>query len=180
MAAGSSAQRPAEVAALIRNQRLEECLPYLQEVISDLRAPVAVVQSIEASGKGVRAMQAGPSSCMQLMPMQLPQGSVCGLQAFAEDQLVFREPVLVGVQHAANRDCARVCSSCFRFIGSLEAQLSLVLSQQLPGLGQAGALSGCSADTCSCRRLTMLVALLQVTWPACRLQSALRCQQRCS
>ena len=63
------------------------------------------------------------------------------MQAFEEDQLIFREQALVGAQHTANRACAHVCSHCCAFVGSIEAQLSLCLAEQLPGLSGAGTAS---------------------------------------
>ena len=84
MAAGS-AERPAEVEALIRNQPLQECRPYLQAVICDLGAPVDVGQSSEASGKGLFAARVRPClPCMaqpaDLWAAQLPAAGLQALQ----------------------------------------------------------------------------------------------------
>jgi hypothetical protein len=49
---------------------------------------------------------------------------VTPLQAFAEEDVIFEEPALVGAQHTANRDDALVCSHCFRFIGSIGIQIA--------------------------------------------------------
>ncbi|CAM6129140.1 unnamed protein product [Calypogeia fissa] len=49
---------------------------------------------------------------------------------FKEDELVLREPKLVGAQHTANKADALVCSFCFQYIGSLELQIGRRL---LPG-----------------------------------------------
>lgn len=45
-------------------------------------------------------------------------------QDFAPEELVFREPPLVGAQHTVNRADALVCSRCFTIMGSIEKQLA--------------------------------------------------------
>ena len=67
-------------------------------------------------------------------------------QDFAEDELVFKEQPLVGAQHAGNKSAALVCSHCFRFLGSIQAQISHCLAQ-LPGLSGAKGERSC-AEPC--------------------------------
>ena len=100
------AERPAEVAALIRNQTLEECLPSLSQVrwptvwracatanttqvtsclqvVSELGAAVEVRQSSVAPGKGVFALQVCPSGLDHLVSLWLltpPWSAVRGTQ----------------------------------------------------------------------------------------------------
>ena len=51
------------------------------------------------------------------------------LQDFGEGSVLIAEPRLVGIQHTSNRTGALVCSHCFRFIGSVELQIGLQLTQ---------------------------------------------------
>ncbi|XP_024391830.1 histone-lysine N-methyltransferase ATXR2 isoform X1 [Physcomitrium patens] len=43
---------------------------------------------------------------------------------FEAEELVLREPPLVGAQHSRNKRDAIVCSNCFRYVGSIELQLA--------------------------------------------------------
>ena len=61
------------------------------------------------------------------------------LQAFEADVLVFKEPPLVGAQHAANKADALVCSRCFSMIGSLEQQMA----HRLLSMESTGELHAC-------------------------------------
>ena len=55
------------------------------------------------------------------------------LQVFEEDELILREAPLVGVQHYDNKRQVLVCSHCFRFVGSIEAQIAWRLAAQPMG-----------------------------------------------
>lgn len=45
-------------------------------------------------------------------------------QDLKADALIFKEPPLVGAQHAANKADALVCSRCFSMLGSIEQQIA--------------------------------------------------------
>ncbi|KAI4322559.1 hypothetical protein L6164_022240 [Bauhinia variegata] len=48
---------------------------------------------------------------------------VYAVKDFKEEELVLKDPMLVGVQHSSNKIDCFVCSFCFRFIGSIEHQI---------------------------------------------------------
>ena len=56
----------------------------------------------------------------------------------------------MGVQHTGNKAAVRVCSRCFCFVGSIEAQLGLCLAAQLPGLPPGDALCKCTGTAHGC------------------------------
>jgi len=53
------------------------------------------------------------------------KGHLCPAeQDFTEEEVLFREPPLVGALHAASRAAASACGHCFRHIGSVELQIA--------------------------------------------------------
>ncbi|KAI4319842.1 hypothetical protein MLD38_033395 [Melastoma candidum] len=64
-------------------------------------------------------------------------------QDFAEGELIFRDQMLFGCQHPSNKIECMVCSSCFRFIGTVEQQIGRRLYLQSLGLSSS---HGCDAD----------------------------------
>ncbi|KAL0917397.1 hypothetical protein M5K25_012453 [Dendrobium thyrsiflorum] len=53
---------------------------------------------------------------------------------FEEEELIFKDQILVAAQHSSNKVDCFVCSSCFRFIGSVELQIGRKLYLQSLGL----------------------------------------------
>ncbi|XWS54312.1 hypothetical protein CRYUN_Cryun10bG0079500 [Craigia yunnanensis] len=54
---------------------------------------------------------------------------------FEEEQLIFKDQMLVGAQHPSNKIDCLVCSYCFKFIGSIEQQIGRKLYLKTLGLG---------------------------------------------
>ncbi|XVF66967.1 hypothetical protein PTKIN_Ptkin10aG0082400 [Pterospermum kingtungense] len=54
---------------------------------------------------------------------------------FEEEQLIFKDQMLVGAQHPSNKIDCLVCSYCFKFIGSIELQIGRKLYLKSLGLG---------------------------------------------
>ena len=65
----------------------------------------------------------GLDSCTQDMP-SWRWALRLHVQDFVPEELVFREPPLVGAQHTVNCADALVCSRCFTMVGSIEKQLA--------------------------------------------------------
>ncbi|KAH7576775.1 hypothetical protein JRO89_XS01G0145900 [Xanthoceras sorbifolium] len=65
---------------------------------------------------------------------------------FEEGELVLKDPILVGMQHSSNKFDCLVCSSCFRFVGSIELQIGRKLYFQSIGVSANG---GCDGETFS-------------------------------
>ncbi|BBN16381.1 protein MpATXR10 [Marchantia polymorpha subsp. ruderalis] len=67
-------------------------------------------------------------------------------KVFDQDELVLREPKLVGAQHEHNKADALVCSFCFQYIGSMELQIGRRLlskgDESAHDLKETGSLSG--------------------------------------
>ncbi|CAN0896976.1 Histone-lysine N-methyltransferase ATXR2 [Linum grandiflorum] len=59
---------------------------------------------------------------------------VCADMDFEEEELVFRDQMLVGIQHSSNKIDCLVCGFCFRYIGSIELQVGRKLYLQSLGL----------------------------------------------
>ncbi|KAJ1698168.1 hypothetical protein LUZ63_006680 [Rhynchospora breviuscula] len=53
---------------------------------------------------------------------------------FKEEELILKDRMLVGAQHTSNKVDCIVCSYCFRFIGSIEAQIGRRLYLQSLGI----------------------------------------------
>ncbi|XP_071723211.1 histone-lysine N-methyltransferase ATXR2-like [Rutidosis leptorrhynchoides] len=67
---------------------------------------------------------------------------------FKEGELILKDQMLVGIQHASNRMECFVCSYCFKFIGSIELQMGRRLYFQNI-IGPASSNNGCGASTSS-------------------------------
>ena len=135
------------------------------EALMTVSAPVAqltagrgleVKDAGEYRGKGVFALQVSwpcqpPPTGHQLPASPPPRelatllsqpGAISSVQHFGEGDVLFTEPPLCAIQHSTNRQEAWVCSHCFRFIGSVEAQLARLLLA-LQGVGGS---DGASSD----------------------------------
>ncbi|XP_012086380.1 histone-lysine N-methyltransferase ATXR2 isoform X2 [Jatropha curcas] len=58
---------------------------------------------------------------------------------FKEQELILKDPMLVGIQHPSNKIDCLVCSFCFQFIGSIEQQIGRKLYLQNLGLSASNA-----------------------------------------
>ncbi|XVE66312.1 hypothetical protein DITRI_Ditri08aG0070600 [Diplodiscus trichospermus] len=54
---------------------------------------------------------------------------------FEKEQLIFKDQMLVGIQHPSNKIDCLVCSYCFKFIGSIEQQIGRKLYLKAVGVG---------------------------------------------
>ncbi|KAL8167569.1 hypothetical protein V2J09_009068 [Rumex salicifolius] len=54
--------------------------------------------------------------------------------ALEEEDLIFKDQMIVGFQHSSNKIDCHVCSFCFRFLGSIELQIGRKLYLQEMGL----------------------------------------------
>ncbi|KAF3325646.1 histone-lysine N-methyltransferase ATXR2 isoform X1 [Carex littledalei] len=60
--------------------------------------------------------------------------AVFASREFKEGELILKDQMLVGAQHSSNKVDCLVCSYCFRFIGSVEAQIGRRLYLQSLGI----------------------------------------------
>ncbi|PPR86133.1 hypothetical protein GOBAR_AA34556 [Gossypium barbadense] len=65
---------------------------------------------------------------------------------FEEEQLIFKDEMLVGVQHPSNKIDCLVCSYCFKFIGSIEKQIGRKLYLKTLGIGNSSH-NGCQRNS---------------------------------
>ncbi|TYH86086.1 hypothetical protein ES332_D01G017800v1 [Gossypium tomentosum] len=65
---------------------------------------------------------------------------------FEEEQLIFKDEMLVGVQHPSNKIDCLVCSYCFKFIGSIEKQIGRKLYLKTIGIGNSSR-NGCQSNS---------------------------------
>ncbi|KAE8679974.1 Histone-lysine N-methyltransferase ATXR2 [Hibiscus syriacus] len=65
---------------------------------------------------------------------------------FEEEELVFKDQMLVGAQHPSNKIDCLVCSYCFKFIGSIEQQIGRRFYLKTLGIGISSH-NGCESNS---------------------------------
>ncbi|XP_039040385.1 histone-lysine N-methyltransferase ATXR2-like [Hibiscus syriacus] len=65
---------------------------------------------------------------------------------FEEEELIFKDQMLVGAQHPSNKIDCLVCSHCFKFIGSIEKQIGRILYLKTLGIGVSSH-NGCESNS---------------------------------
>ncbi|BDA42304.1 probable SET and MYND domain-containing protein 5 [Coccomyxa sp. Obi] len=98
-------------------QALPEDARQAQQLLQPLPSHLAASYFHEVIGK------LGESIEVRLASQEKGRGLFAS-KDFAEEELIFKEPPLVGAQHTSNRADALVCSHCFSFIGSIGIQIA--------------------------------------------------------
>ncbi|KAL3635496.1 Histone-lysine N-methyltransferase atxr2 [Castilleja foliolosa] len=93
-------QFPDQISALLSPPPLSQVQEYFDALVAERQCSGLRVKSESEHGKGVY-----------------------NELDFQEDDLILKDQMLAGAQHSSNKIDCLVCSSCFRFIGSIELQI---------------------------------------------------------
>lgn len=111
---------------------MEDASSPLDAQVDALLAPLSLAEEAAYFG-GLQAAGAAPGLAVR----RCAAGKgLFACRAFAAGDVVLREAPLVAIQQAANRPAALVCARCFRYVGSVEAQIAARL------VGKPGAPAG--------------------------------------
>ncbi|GMJ05540.1 histone-lysine N-methyltransferase ATXR2, SET DOMAIN PROTEIN 36 [Hibiscus trionum] len=112
-----------QIAALLRPPSPPLVQEYFEQLISKRRCQGIKVKQNGEFGKGVFAET-----------------------DFGEEELIFKDQMLVGGQHPSNKIDCLVCSYCFKFIGSIEQQIGRRLYLKTLGIGISSH-NGCESNS---------------------------------
>ncbi|KAL4312021.1 hypothetical protein GQ457_01G001410 [Hibiscus cannabinus] len=112
-----------QIAALLRPPSPPLIQEYFEQLISKRRCQGIKVKQNGEFGKGVFADT-----------------------DFEEEELIFKDQMLVGAQHPSNKIDCLVCSYCFKFIGSVEQQIGRRLYLKTLGIGNSSH-NGCESNS---------------------------------
>ncbi|KAK8985312.1 hypothetical protein V6N11_068577 [Hibiscus sabdariffa] len=112
-----------QIAALLRPPSPPLVQEYFEQLISKRRCQGIKVKQNGEFGKGVFADT-----------------------DFEEEELIFKDQMLVGAQHPSNKIDCLVCSYCFKFIGSIEQQIGRRLYLKTLGI-RISSHNGCESNS---------------------------------